>query len=88
MSIFFFQFALVYYSDDGGKTYKTSENVIPHMDESALVELSDGSLMANMRNLHHNTCDCRGVAISKDGGRTFQNTTYDNTLISPVRNSL
>ena len=51
------------------------------MSESVLVQLNDGSLMANMRNNQH----ARGVSISRDGGKTFQNVTYDNTLISPVR---
>ena len=50
------------------------------MSESVLVQLSNGSLMANMRNDQH----ARGVSISKDGGKTFQNVTYDATLISPV----
>ena len=79
-----FQYAVVWYSDDGGKTYSTAQNVLLGMDESALVELSDGSLMANMRNNHHNSCDCRAVSVSKDGGKTFQNITYDEALISPV----
>ena len=78
------QYDLVWYSDDAGQTYTVSETVLPKMDEAQLVELSDGRIMANMRNNHLNSCDCRAVAISSDGGKTFGNTTYDPTLISPV----
>ena len=75
---------MVWYSDDGGKSYSTAQHVLPGMDESVLVELGDGSLMANMRNNHLNSCDCRAVTVSRDGSKTFQNITYDATLISPV----
>jgi sialidase-1 len=79
-----YEYDLVWYSDDAGQTYTVSETVLPKMDEAQLVELSDGRIMANMRNKHLNSCDCRAVAISSDGGKTFGNTTYDPTLISPV----
>merc|ERR1719217_1645892 len=36
--------------------------------------------MANMRNRDHK----RGISISKDGGTSWSNATYDSTLISPV----
>ena len=35
---------LVWYSDDGGNSYKLSETTIPHMDESTLAELDDGTV--------------------------------------------
>ena len=78
------QYDLVWYSDDGGVTYAVSVAVLAKMDEAQLVELSDGRVMANMRNNHLSSCDCRAVAISTDGGKTFGNITYDSTLISPV----
>ena len=78
------QYDLVWYSDDSGATYTVSETVLPKMDEAQLVELSDGRVMANMRNNHLTSCDCRAVAISSDGGKTFGNITYGPTLISPV----
>jgi len=78
----------VWYSDDGGKTYNLSETVMEKMDEAQLVELANGSVMANMRNDHLSSCDCRAVAISNDGGKSFGSITYDSTLISPVRRSL
>ena len=79
------QYDLVWYSDDGGKTYTLSETVLEKMDEAQLVELGDGRVMANMRNDHLTSCDCRAVTISSDGGKSFGNITYDPTLISPVR---
>ena len=75
----------MWYSDDGGETYTLSEAVLEKMDEAQLVELSDGRVMANMRNDHLTSCDCRAVAISTDGGKTFGDISYDPALISPVR---
>jgi Neuraminidase (sialidase) len=74
----------VWYSDDGGETYILSETVLEKMDEAQLVELSDGRVMPNMRNDHLTSCDCRAVAISTDGGKTFGDISYDPALISPV----
>lgn len=82
------QYDLVWYSDDGGKTYNLSQTVLEKMDEAQLVELSDGRVMANMRNDHLTSCDCRAVAISNDGGKSFGSITYDTTLISPVSEPL
>eukprot|EP00039_Didymoeca_costata_P016781 m.305295 g.305295 ORF g.305295 m.305295 type:complete len:452 (-) comp16448_c0_seq1:64-1419(-) len=75
----------VWYSDDDGETYKVSQSNLTFMDEAQLVETSDGTVIANMRNNHHNkTCNCRGISISKDGGTTFGPVFYDPTLIEPV----
>ena len=74
----------MWYSDDGGKTYQTSETPLEKMDEAQLVEKGGGIVMANMRNSHLDSCDCRAVSLSKDGGKTFGNITYDPALISPV----
>ena len=79
---------MVWYSDDGGKTYNLSQTVLEKMDEAQLVELSDGRVMANMRNDHLTSCDCRAVAISSDGGKSFGSITYDPALISPVTSPL
>ncbi len=76
----------MWFSDDGGVTYEVSDSQLKFMDESVLVELSDGSVMANMRNNHLHNCSCRAVSVSRDGGATFQNITYDAALISPVSN--
>lgn len=69
----------VIYSDDHGKTWRRSDNDVgPDVNENQLVELSDGSLVLNMR--HHAveqpngqwlSKNCRLGATSKDGGRTW-----------------
>jgi len=76
----------VWYSDDGGVTYNLSTSTFPKMDEAQLVELSDGSVMANMRNKHELEGDCRGVAVSNatEGGDVFGAIRPDAALISPV----
>ena len=53
------------------------------MDEAALTQLPNGSVLANMR---HKTSPSvgRGIAISHDGGETFSPIQFDPTLISPV----
>jgi len=75
----------VWVSVDGGATFSVSGTVLAKMDEAQLVELPDGRVMANMRNDHLNaSCQCRGVAISEDGGATFGPITFDPELVSPV----
>jgi sialidase-1 len=60
----------VIYSDDHGKTWQRSDidvSPTPTGDESQVVELSDGSLLLNMRLRP----PCRRGATSRDGGRTW-----------------
>ena len=76
----------VWYSDDGGKSYAVSKtqtgNSLPKMDEAQLVELSNGNVLANMRNRlsQHE----RGIALSTDGGTTFGPIYFDKALAEPV----
>jgi len=72
----------VIYSDDHGRTWQISETITPGCNESQVVELSDGSLMMNMRS--YNGKQCRAVSISKDGGESWPEITHDPTLIEPV----
>lgn len=76
----------VFTSDDGGATWAPSATTFPRMDESALVELADGTVLVNFRTDHANaTCDCRAFATSVDGGATFSTPVqFDPTLIEPV----
>eukprot|EP01084_Bolivina_argentea_P221130 374610_1 len=76
--------ARVWYSDDFGVTYSLSSTVLIGMDESQLVELSNGSVAANMRNNHLWNCNCRGIAMSNNGGTTFTAPYPEKDLISPV----
>lgn len=76
-------FAHVIYSDDRGKTWKSSKAyAAPHTNECEVAELEDGSLMLNMRN-HGSPKKERAVAISKDGGETWGETTWDPQLPEP-----
>lgn len=79
-------FALVFYSDDHGKSWKLGGTVGDTFGESQVVELSDGTLLLNMRN-HDPRGGAlkreRGIAFSKDGGLTFSAATYDAALIEP-----
>ena len=51
------------------------------VDESQVVELNDGSIMANMRD--HFGYGERAVALSNDGGVTWKPAALDPTLIEP-----
>eukprot|EP00051_Salpingoeca_urceolata_P005891 m.78442 g.78442 ORF g.78442 m.78442 type:complete len:467 (-) comp14586_c0_seq2:288-1688(-) len=80
-----YEFDSVWYSDDGGLTYTQSNtSSMLKMDEAQLVELPDGSVMANMRNSHLTSCKCRATATSHDGGATFGPLRFDPVLVSPV----
>jgi sialidase-1 len=72
----------VIYSDDGGKTWSIGGVVGPDCNECQAVELSDGSVMLNMRTYRAN--NRRLVAVSKDGGKTFSKPVEDETLVEPV----
>eukprot|EP01045_Picozoa_sp_COSAG04_P010353 COSAG04_NODE_631_length_11736_cov_11.237690_12_plen_100_part_00 len=53
------------------------------MDEATMTQLSNGSVMVNMRHTASKTLG-RGVSVSHDNGATFGPISYDKTLISPV----
>lgn len=73
----------VSYSDDDGASWKTIPQVFPKMDEAALTQLANGSVLLNMRHQQSKTLG-RAVAISHDDGLTFGAIEFDSTLISPV----
>jgi sialidase-1 len=72
----------VIYSDDHGKTWKLGGATDFAMNECAVVELTDGTLMLNMRSYRGK--GRRGVATSSDGGLTWTQPIDDPTLIEPV----
>src|SRR5207248_11662573 len=69
-------------SDDGGRSWKLGGVVGPGCNECQAVELSDGSVMLNMRS--YQGSNRRLVAISKDGGATFSPRVDDPVLVEPV----
>jgi sialidase-1 len=72
----------VIYSDDHGATWKLGGSTDFAMNECAVVELADGTLMLNCRSYRGKAC--RGVALSKDGGETWEPTLDDPKLVESV----
>jgi sialidase-1 len=72
----------VFYSDDGGATWKPGGKTAEGCGEAQLVELADGSVLMNMRNEQRG--NRRRIAVSKDGGLTWGETTDDPALVEPV----
>jgi sialidase-1 len=72
----------VIFSDDHGKTWQLGGSEEDKTNESAIVELSDGSLLHNMRSYHKK--NLRAVATSKDGGMTWSPVRFDEALVEPV----
>ncbi len=69
-------------SDDHGETWRVGEVLDERTNESTVVELSDGRILDNMRSYHGK--NRRAVATSDDGGETWSDVTFDDTLIEPV----
>lgn len=72
----------VIYSDDHGKTWRLGGSTEGNTDENQIVELTDGTLLLNIRNYREK--GHRGLSMSKDGGLTWSKITSDPTLIEPV----
>lgn len=73
------------YSDDSGRTWKIGPGIGRDTNESKAVELADGTVLQNMRNMGGKTT--RSVARSHDGGVTFDPGVQDNALIYPSCNA-
>ncbi|MFN0167654.1 MAG: exo-alpha-sialidase [Bryobacteraceae bacterium] len=68
----------VVYSDDHGQTWRMGKPVSVDTNESQVIELADGRLMLNMR--QGTGQSCRAIALSKDGGETWDPVYWDRTL--------
>ncbi len=82
-------FATIIYSTDHGKTWKTGRGAKPETTEAQVIELSDGSLMLNMRDNRNGNekseKNGRAVMITKDMGETWtEHQTTNSTLQEPV----
>jgi len=71
----------VIYSDDHGKTWRAGACVAAATDESQVVELSDGTLMLNMRGAGKTFR--RHIALSRDRGETWFKEYDDENLPEP-----
>ena len=84
------KYSHAFFSDDHGASWKLGGTVAPHTDECQVVELSDGTLMMNMRNYwQRDGGDAskggkRAIATSGDGGETWSELSFDETLTEPV----
>lgn len=73
-----------YYTDDHGKTFHLSEEVpFAGGNEAMAAQLSGNQLMMNIRNQQGNI-KRRIIAISSNGGSTWDAVYYDNNLPDPV----
>lgn len=80
----------IIYSDDQGATWHIGGSPLVG-NESTVAELEDGSIMLNMRGPRDPEREkkygaARLVAVSKDGGLTFEEPYYEKGLIEPVCN--
>ncbi|WP_193767744.1 sialidase family protein [Halorientalis pallida] len=80
----------IIYSDDGGTTWELGGTVGEHVDEPQAVELTDGRIMMNMRSTPGSDVaaspdgNYRAVATSADGGGSWSDISYDETLVTPT----
>lgn len=79
-------FSNITWSKDGGATWVTSNPAFSGTNECAVVQLSDGSLMLNMRYRHPEPGSSgRAVAVTHDLGETWtEHPTSRKTLPEPV----
>lgn len=71
----------VIYSDDGGATWTTSGLAQAGTGEACIVETVGGAICLNSRQMHG--IARRGLAWSCDGGQTFGQFSWDETLTDP-----
>ena len=72
------------YSDDHGSTWKLGGSTpLDQVNECEVVELSNHSLMLNMRNYDRNMSS-RQLAYSDDGGESWKDMHHHESLIEPI----
>jgi sialidase-1 len=76
------------YSDDAGKTWRRGQIAIPHTtehihpNETAAVELADGSVMLNARS--ESKANRRLITVSQDGATGWSTPRFDDALPEPI----
>ncbi|MEM8891801.1 MAG: sialidase family protein [Bacteroidota bacterium] len=74
----------VIYSDDQGANWQLGGTTPQdQVNECTIAELPNGDLLLNMRNYARKESQTRQIAISKDGGITWQDQTFDKELPEP-----
>jgi len=75
----------IIYSDDHGATWQLGgTSPLDQVNESTVVELSNGDILLNMRNYARSQSPVRQVAISHDGGLTWENQHLEEELPEPL----
>ena len=74
--------SLLYSSDNGATWNRSQNNSFINFDENTIVELNDGRIMINARNHYGN--GTRLVTYTDDLGTTWENYTFDDTLVDPI----
>ena len=72
----------VFYSDDHGINWKLGGSLSRDTNECVAVQTEDGAVYLSMRSLHGK--NRRAYAWSQDGGETWSEVQWDETLIEPV----
>jgi sialidase-1 len=72
----------VFWSDDHGETWQLGGVNEGRTNESAVVELADGSILQAMRSYHEQ--NRRAMSVSRDGGETWGKVYLDDALDTPV----
>jgi sialidase-1 len=73
-----------FYTDDHGITFRLSQSVnIPGSNEASAAEISGGGLILNARN-QKGDIKARIVALSRNGGETWDSLWFDRNLPDPV----
>ncbi len=73
-----------YFTDDHGKTFRLGESVpVQGSNESTATDVSDGTLMMNMRN-QSGDIRSRIIALSRSGGVHWDTAWYESALPDPV----
>jgi sialidase-1 len=76
------------YSDDRGETWHRGDIAIPntpeytHPNETAAVQLADGSIMLNARS--ESKANRRLTTVSKDGATGWSTPAFDDALLEPI----
>lgn len=78
-------YSFAVYSDDGGETWHAGTSAETGGNESTVAELNDGSLLLNMRNWSRaGDKTLRRLALSRDGGTSWSETFYADSLYEPI----
>lgn len=73
----------VVFSDDDGSTWIPINQTFAKMDEATMTQLTNGSVVVNMRHQRSQTIG-RAFALSNDNGASFGPIQFDSELTSPV----